>query len=85
MADAPNALLIGKIARLRLLALWAQTRGDHYVAIGYARAANYLAQSIREPDARGTEAADAIWTERRISKGRCRQPGDSEHDASGEP
>ena len=29
-----------------------EIRGDHYVAIGYARAANDLAKSIREPDAK---------------------------------
>ena len=52
MADDPDTLQIGKIARLRMLALWAQTRDDDYVAISYARAANDLAKSIREPDAK---------------------------------
>jgi hypothetical protein len=52
MADNPDALLIGKIARLRMLALQAQARDDDYVAIGYARAANDLAQSIRGLDAK---------------------------------
>jgi hypothetical protein len=52
MTDNSDASLIGKIARLRMLALQAQTRDDHYAAIGYARAANDLAQSIREPDAK---------------------------------